>query len=147
MRVLLAVDSTLPSQIAVDEVVNRPWPDGSAIRVISVTQPVPFGLVGLPAEYFNELTRFANSSAENAIQEAVRELEHAFGDAVKVEGEVLSGSPKNVIVDEADKWNADLIVVGASGHSPFERLFGTVADSVIAHAHCSVEIVRHREAA
>jgi nucleotide-binding universal stress UspA family protein len=40
----------------------------------------------------------------------VRELERAFGDTMQIESDVLSGSPKHVIVDEADKWNADLIV-------------------------------------
>jgi nucleotide-binding universal stress UspA family protein len=66
---------------------------------------------------------------------------------VQIESDVLSGSPKQVIVAEADRWHADLIVVGAHGHSTFERLFGTVAESVVAHAPCSVEIVRQRKAA
>jgi len=147
MRVLLAIDSTPSSKIAVDEVASRPWPSGSVIRVVSVTQPVPFGLVGMPAEYFAELTKFSNSIAEDAVQDAVRKLETSYQDTVQIESDVLSGSPKHVIINEADRWSADLIIVGANGHRPLERLFGTVAESVIAHAHCSVEIVRQREAA
>ena len=34
---------------------------------------------------------------------------------------MLSGNPKEVILEEAKKWNADLIVVGSHGRRGFKR--------------------------
>ena len=50
-----------------------------------------------------------------------------------------------MIVDEAKDWPADLIVVGSHGYSGVKRwLLGSVAQSVVSHAPCSVEVVRKR---
>jgi nucleotide-binding universal stress UspA family protein len=50
-------------------------------------------------------------------------------------------------VDEAEEWDADLIVVGSHGYQSWERmLLGSVSQSVAAHAECSVEIVRCKKA-
>ena len=62
-----------------------------------------------------------------------------------VETAVRQGDPRTVIVDDADTWHADLIVVGSHGRTGLKRLvLGSVAQSVVAHAHCSVEVVRSR---
>ena len=60
--------------------------------------------------------------------------------------EVLTGSPKRVIVEETEKWGADLIVLGSHGYRSWERLLlGSVSQAVVAHAECSVEVVRCRK--
>ncbi len=62
---------------------------------------------------------------------------------MEVYGDAINGSPKHVIVDEANTWGADLIVVGAYGHGALERfVLGSVPQAVVHHAKCSVEIVR-----
>jgi nucleotide-binding universal stress UspA family protein len=54
---------------------------------------------------------------------------------------ILEGQPADVLVAEARRWNADLLVVGS--HGAVKRLaLGSVSTRVAAHAHCSVEIVR-----
>ena len=56
---------------------------------------------------------------------------------------VLSGNPKEVILEEAKKWNADLIVVGSHGRRGFKRfLLGSVSEAIAINAHCSVVVVR-----
>jgi nucleotide-binding universal stress UspA family protein len=56
---------------------------------------------------------------------------------------VLSGNPKEVILEESKKWNADLIVVGSHGRHGFKRfLLGSVSEAVAMNAHCSVVVVR-----
>jgi nucleotide-binding universal stress UspA family protein len=63
---------------------------------------------------------------------------------LSVDTSVRHGDPRRVIVDEAMQWGADLIIIGARGHSALERwLIGSVAQNVVAHAPCSVEVVRH----
>jgi nucleotide-binding universal stress UspA family protein len=50
-----------------------------------------------------------------------------------------------VILDEAEKWDADLIVLGSHGYSGWQRfLLGSVSHAVATHALCSVEIVRQK---
>ena len=49
--------------------------------------------------------------------------------------------------NKAKKWGADLIVLGSHGYRGLQRfLLGSVSHAVVAHAPCSVEIVRKREA-
>jgi nucleotide-binding universal stress UspA family protein len=65
--------------------------------------------------------------------------------SLRVVTEVLDGSPKKVIVEEAERWGADLIVIGSHGYGPVRRfLLGSVSQAVALHAPCSVEIVRSR---
>jgi len=53
------------------------------------------------------------------------------------------GHPKDKILDEAEQWGADLIVVGSHGYGAVRRLFlGSVSLAVAINAPCSVEIVR-----
>jgi len=51
--------------------------------------------------------------------------------------------PRHAIIETAADWPADLIVMGSHGRRGFDRLLlGSVAESVLRHAQCSVEIVR-----
>jgi nucleotide-binding universal stress UspA family protein len=56
---------------------------------------------------------------------------------------LLTGHTIRVITDLAGRLGADLLVVGASGHSGiFERLLGTKADRLVDLSPCSVLVVR-----
>jgi nucleotide-binding universal stress UspA family protein len=52
-------------------------------------------------------------------------------------------APRHAIVQAAREWPADLIVIGSHGRRGVDRLLiGSVAESVVRHAPCSVDIVR-----
>src|SRR6056297_373888 len=54
-----------------------------------------------------------------------------------------TGSVAHEILEEAKAFEADLIVMGARGHSTIGRIFlGSVSDNVATHAECSVLVVR-----
>jgi nucleotide-binding universal stress UspA family protein len=58
---------------------------------------------------------------------------------------VKEGDPKRVLVDEAERWKADCVFVGARGLRLIERfLLGSVSAAVAARVPCSVEVVRPR---
>jgi nucleotide-binding universal stress UspA family protein len=63
---------------------------------------------------------------------------------LRAEAVVKFGDPKQVLVRYAEEWRADCIFVGATGlTNRVERfLLGSVAATVAARAHCSVEIAR-----
>lgn len=55
---------------------------------------------------------------------------------------VASGSPGDVLVSEAERLGADLIVVGNVRMQGIGRLFGSVGGAVIHNAPCSVLVVK-----
>lgn len=145
MRILLATDGSPCSEVAVDEVARRPWPADTQVRVVSVVEP-PAPLVAEPymgiLGYFEEAEKAIKQQARETVERAAERL-RAGSASLQISAEVLTGSPKRTIVEEADAWGADLVVVGSHGYKSWERmLLGSVSQAVAAHAHCSVEIVR-----
>jgi len=56
---------------------------------------------------------------------------------------MVPGDPRSALVDEARQEHADLIVVGSHGRSGLSKLLlGSVASHVVAHAPCSVLVVK-----
>jgi nucleotide-binding universal stress UspA family protein len=97
----------------------------------------------LPVTYFNEIDSALRRQAGSIIERAVSTLKSRMSQNITVSGEFITGSPRSVIVDEAKSWNADLIVVGSHGYGMWGRfLLGSVSQSVVSHAKCSVEVVR-----
>ena len=123
-RVLLATDGSETSMSAVGAVAGRPWPEGSEFKIVTVEEPW--------------LIRPTNTTL------SVNRAEEVLASAgLKAIGAVLSGNPKEVILEEAKNWNADLIVVGSHGRRGFKRfLLGSVSEAVAMNAHCSVVVVR-----
>ncbi|HZI19790.1 MAG TPA: universal stress protein [Pyrinomonadaceae bacterium] len=150
MKIVLAVDGSACSEAAVEEVARRPWPDDTSLRVVSAVEP-PAPLAAEPhllaGGYFEEVERLKREAAEGVLRRAAaRIVEGDGGRALNVTTAVLKGSPRRAVVEDAEGWGADLIVVGSHGLRTWERmLLGSVSQTVAAHARCSVEIVRCRE--
>ena len=150
MKILLAVDGSPCSDAAVEEVARRPWPDGSSIKVLTTFElpspPTPEAWA-VPINYFEEMDVALRKQAENVVERAIEKLKPRLNKTISVDGQLLPGSPQSVILDEAEDWRADLIVVGSHGYRALERfLLGSVSQSVVSHAKCSVEVVRCRPA-
>lgn len=146
MKLLLAVDNSKYSAEVIKEVTRRLWPPKTIVRVLSVVEPVP-----PPAA---ELWYDASGSLERARQEMVKHAKELTRKAserlkrkgLKVELVVREGDARSEIVDEAQKWSADLVVLGSHGYTGIKRLLlGSVASSVVSHAPCSVEVVRRKQ--
>ena len=147
MKILLAVDGSTYGEAAVNEVVSRPWPEGSEIRIISVLQrpPKPVGvLLDIPPDYYADLEKAARARAQITVEDAQSKLRSGVDRSIKITAAMPIGSPKKVF-EEAESWGADLIVLGARGLGAWERLLlGSVSHAVVQYAKCSVEIVRAR---
>src|SRR4030095_6111918 len=148
MKILLATDGSDCSKAAVDAVAERPWPKGSEVKVISAID-LPYTPMtetwAFPDSYLQELETAGTEQAETAVSQAAERLKSARGELV-ITTELANGSAKDVILDEAEKWGADLIVLGSHGYRGWRRfLLGSVSHAVATHARCSVEIVRRRD--
>jgi nucleotide-binding universal stress UspA family protein len=144
MKILLATDGSDCSEAAVTEVAGRPWPSGSEVRVISIVEPVlsptPETWM-LPPQYYDDIEKVGQEHANKAVDRALSRL--SINRELKASSEVIRGIPKQSILDVAEAWGANLIVLGSHGYRGWDRfLLGSVSQSVASHAKCSVEIVR-----
>lgn len=139
MKILLPVDGSYCSLAAAHEVAHRPWPEGSIVRMIYVSESQ-----GEDRDVYPPKKGRPFPPPPEPLGKALGAFEGAAG-SLAVEARILHGSPKVAILDEAEQWGADLIVLGAQGTTGIERfLIGSVSLAVAAHAKCSVEIVRPR---
>jgi nucleotide-binding universal stress UspA family protein len=148
MKILIATDGSDYSKAAVNSVAERPWPKGSEVKIISAME-VPFAPTTeawvLPDSYYSELDRVAREQAEAAVKDAVERIESGKASGLEIITKIISGSAREAILDEAEKWGSDLIVLGSHGYNGWQRfLLGSVSHAVATHAHCSVEIVRQK---
>jgi nucleotide-binding universal stress UspA family protein len=151
LKVLLAIDGSACSRAAVDEVAGRSWPAGSEARIINVVEHHGPLVSGGALTHHQELEGEERERAR-AILDGAAERIQAAGVAngnLTITTDIRQGTAKRVIVEEAEAWGADLIVVGSHGYRSWERmLLGSVSQAVAMHAECSVQIVRrpmHRE--
>lgn len=144
MKVLFATDGGKQSDAAINSVQKLGLGEGDEIRVISVVDmalPMAIDIYGGYLPDTAELEKSARENAAKIVADAADVLK-ANSD-VNVSTDVLFGSPDSRIVETAEEWKADMIVVGSHGYSRWERLLlGSVSDSVVHHAPCSVLVVR-----
>jgi nucleotide-binding universal stress UspA family protein len=148
MKILLAIDGSTFSDAAVDEIANRPWPARSEVRIISIVEPPLLPTVETwvpPDNYIEALEKASEEAARSVIKKAADRIAKAQQDALRISTEIIRGYPKQAILEVADQWDADLIVVGSHGYRGLTRVWlGSVSQAVSSHAKCSVEIVRNR---
>lgn len=146
MKVLIGVDGSKYSDAALDAVSERTWPDGSQILVVNAFE-IPLAptaeVWAIPSDYYVELERVVRAQSDAVLKAAEKQLRSGLGDSVEIKTKAVLGSPKRTILDEAESFEADLIVVGSHGYPTWERLLlGSVSQAVVSHAKCSVEVVR-----
>jgi nucleotide-binding universal stress UspA family protein len=149
MRVLLATDGTDQSDAALEALKGVNLNDGDEVEIISVIESLYPSVVDIYAGYLPdgaELEEKERAAAQGFLQEAAKKVKAFLGDGVTISVEALAGSPESAIVERAEKIDADLIVVGSHGYRAWERLLiGSVSDSVVHHAPCSVLVVRPKK--
>ncbi len=137
MKILIAVDGSGCSHAAVEDCRNRRWPDGTEFKVLTAIDSYQL-LPPLVDEQEGQL-----SAAGELVTKYQQELQLQFP-GCSASAEVLQGYVKHSLLDCAEKWNADLIVMGSHGHTGMARLLiGSTSQAVLHAAKCSVRIVRH----
>ena len=142
MKILLATDGSDCSQLAARSIVERPWPAGTEFRVVSVPELSAPVLQMISHNAMDKLRGDAMKRAEDAETAA----EEMLADAGLAESGTVAASadmPKEIILQNAEEWGADLIVCGSHGRRGLSRfMLGSVSEAIAAHAKCSVEIIR-----
>jgi nucleotide-binding universal stress UspA family protein len=143
-RILVAVDGSDTSQLALQEAVNLTRESGGQLRIVHVVDEVTFDLyreVVEPGEIQKATTKSAEailSKAQTAVRAAGVKAETRL---LKIEK--LGRRVTDMIAHEADAWPADLIVIGTHGRRGFNRLLmGSVAEGVVRIATKPVLLIR-----
>ena len=150
MKIVLAIDGSDFSKVAIDELAGMTLPSKTEVCIINVFEnpmlaaPGALPLGGTLGNYYEEAVSNAKKAAEDTVNDASKSLKDK-NEALSITTAVVDGLPKSAILEKAEAFDADLIVVGSQGHGAFSRfLLGSVSQSVATHAHCSVMIVRKR---
>jgi len=149
-RILLATDGSDMSILATRSIAERPWPAGTEVRILCAVELALTTFEGaLEPPFVNdramEVIREAGMKhAQDAISGA-EEIIVGAGLKASESISVLVDSPKQIILEEATQWGADLIVVGSHGRRGISRfMLGSVSEAVATHAACSVDVIRKR---
>ena len=146
-RILVATDGSEFSTAALHYLAERPWPGGSKVKIISVPEFPPL-------EEFSYLNAGEAEDLRVACEEEARictakGVEVLAGSELNVHSDV----PKErepifqVILNEAEKWEADVIVLGSHGRSGFDPVdIGSVSEEVGLRSKCSVAVIRRPHA-
>lgn len=134
-RILLAHDGSPDARSAEDAVLALPWISSAEVLVVSVSDH--------------------QTQADPVIEAAVQRLS---GHVSSVQAQILAPDqlqvfyrPRDLILDQAGHWHADLIVMGSRGVSRWEsaneiglRRAGSTASAIARHAPCSVLLATTR---
>src|SRR5262249_26032940 len=140
MKILVAYDGSECADAALDDLRRVGLPADAQIKVLSVVEnwlPPPSGL---------EISEHIDRGQEYlalARRAGIRLVSMEQGWDVKSESG--AGSPATVIIEKADEWEADLIVVGSHGRTALGQFFfGSVSQKVLHEARRSVRVARGR---
>lgn len=138
-KVLIPYDGSEPSKRAAEKALELAEDQGAEVaglKVISFT-----GEVISPSD---RVWDTIESNMEEKARDLLGDLEDMASDrGIDVELEVMDGSPESSIVDFAEDWGADLIVLGKHGkHGVGKALLGSTVSRVLRKAPCTVMVER-----
>ena len=137
-KILLAVDlvGDSPEPKGLREALELVHLSTGALRLVFV-QPM------LPATFLEYVPAEFDAEQERRAQDALSALAAKIAlPPDRLSSSVASGGVYHELLREAAEWGADLIVVGS--HLPVlsDYLLGSNAKTIVAHAPCSVLVVR-----
>jgi nucleotide-binding universal stress UspA family protein len=149
MRALLAFDASAGSQEAVSLALALPWPPGSSVRIVAVVEPAAALIAAGSFTLGREVTspEIDAQIVEHFESEVAGVVSRLRATGIDADGATLRGRPATVLVDEAARFAADLIIAGSRGHGPIASLvLGSVSAELVDHAPSPVLVARRPEA-
>jgi nucleotide-binding universal stress UspA family protein len=137
--VVVGTDGSSRAEKAVDEAIDLARSENARLHLVAA--------FSANERHWEQIQSSAMTSrvglGEVAEQVLARTAKRAEEQGVQVEYSAVEGDPAEVLLEVADRQNADLIVVGNKGMTGARRFFlGSVPNKVIHHAPCGVMVVR-----
>lgn len=140
-RVLLAYDNSEPAKKAVELCASLPIDEKVAVNALSVLPLVKLYRQDI-RQRLSSFWHQKKKAAQAALEWVTKEVRWT---TPNVSAEIRESSDvAQEILDDAARYNSDLIILGDKGKSAIEKfLVGTVTNRVARHAPCSVWVVRN----
>jgi nucleotide-binding universal stress UspA family protein len=139
MKIILATDGSQHAKDAAVLLAHLPHIESMELTVLVIANAPNLHGTMVDAEVMKQFEHAEHLRA----QKIFHEIQNIFeGANVFLKLVVGQGHIGTAIVRQAESDQSDLVVVGAIGHSIFERMLGSISDFVATHAPCSVLIVR-----
>jgi nucleotide-binding universal stress UspA family protein len=137
--VVVGTDGSARAEKAVDEAIDLAKSENASLYLVAA--------FSAHERHWEQLQSSAKTSRVNLGEVAehvlARAAKRAAEQGVPVDYSAEEGDPAEVLIEVADRQNADLIVVGNKGMTGARRFFlGSVPNKVIHHAPCGVMVVR-----
>ena len=137
-RIVLAVDLADPAAApkGLAQALELASQSGGELRLVNV-QPL------LPATFMEYVPANFDEEQEQRAQQALAAIAAKLAlPKARVTSAVLSGGVYHELLQDAETWGADLIVVGSHRPVMSDYLLGSNAKTIVRHAQCSVLVVR-----
>lgn len=148
MRVVVAIDQSETSWDVLGSVLQTAWPEGTAIKIVSVVEAAPREQAQDSRLYTLDRSRLLRSEDQIMRLEQAREILGLARTAVasslpdvSVHTELREGEPGDEVVLSACEWMADKIVVGSHSEDPC-MVLRPVPYAVVQYSSCCVRLVR-----
>jgi nucleotide-binding universal stress UspA family protein len=145
-RAIVAVDGSENAQKALEAAADMAKRLKLELQIVHVDYvPALLWSMGLPGSIIPEdrIQSDEESFGRQVVSKAVKFAKEAGVSNPKGEMVTRLTSPAQAIVELAEEREADIIVVGTRGLGGFKKmLMGSVANSVLHYAHCSVLVVK-----
>ncbi|HEY9868697.1 MAG TPA: universal stress protein [Candidatus Obscuribacterales bacterium] len=144
MRILIAVDDLVFGEALAEFAGRHQWPVDVEFKVLHVVEPVLLDHGGdvSYAPFLESTSQYAMQEARRLVGSVASKLRSNLRDG-RIDQEVLEGHPAEQIIDTANAWGANMILLGSHGRRGMSRfILGSVSTAVLTHAPCSVVILR-----
>lgn len=145
IRIMIGFDGSIGSKLAVKEVASRKWGENAEVCLLMAVHSLVPTAIGRFIPPINEWVKEDIETEKVWVEKMAENSIHLLEDAkLKVKLDIQEGNPKEVLIEQANKWQADSIFMGAHSYSGMiERfLIGSTSAAVAERAGCSVEAIR-----
>lgn len=146
-RILVAVDESPCTQKAIDYAKDLVAEFEAVVALITVIPPNKVSSIGADP-IMGQQPIIIPEALEIHMETTSAELHKLaaeFTGAPEVFVFSSVGTVRDVILETAESWTADLIIMGSNGRSGFEHLIsGSVSESVIRKASCPVLVIPNK---
>ena len=146
MRVLIAYDGSESADQALELIAGLTWPAASECRLL-VTCGEPFATsASVMVADASTLQAILDAPLDDAERLAIAISRRIDRPGLAVTWEVGLGRPASAILDAADRFQPDLLVVGSRRVGPImSAVLGSVSDELLDRAQCPVLVARGTE--
>ena len=143
-KILIAVDNSTCAEKAAKAGYEMASKFNAEIALLNIIEPMPTNL-GTDFTLAPVFLEMYDNSEENS-HVLLKEMENKYGNGIATTYLSTMDTASHGIIQQAEQWNAELIVIGTHGRTGINHLLmGSVAESVARKSSCPVLIVPNKD--